>query len=93
MGANDVTRAVPDDAAPIIPHKQLASKKTFKTGFGEQYKLIPARPEGQIQSAHIAAFPTIGTFFETPEVISVTDSARVSTAVGAKLIIIRKCGK
>ena len=36
MPANDGTRAVTDDAAPITPHKQLAPKKTFETGCGEQ---------------------------------------------------------
>ena len=36
MPANNVTRAVPDDAAPIAPHKQLVPKKIFATGFGEQ---------------------------------------------------------
>jgi hypothetical protein len=35
MPANDVTKAVPDDAAPTTPHKQLAPKKIFETGFGE----------------------------------------------------------
>lgn len=29
--ANEVTITVPEDAAPIIPHKQLAPKKTFVT--------------------------------------------------------------
>ena len=36
MPANDVTSAVPDDATPITPQKQLAPKKTFETGLGEQ---------------------------------------------------------
>ena len=34
--ANDVTSAVVEDAAPTTPHTQLAPKKTFATGFGEQ---------------------------------------------------------
>jgi hypothetical protein len=34
--ANEVTRAVLEDAVPITPHKQLVPKKTFATGFGEQ---------------------------------------------------------
>ena len=33
---NEVTKAVPEDAAPNTPHTQLAPKKTLETGFGEQ---------------------------------------------------------
>lgn len=33
---NDVTRAVPDEAAPTTPQTQLAPKNTLATGFGEQ---------------------------------------------------------
>lgn len=33
---NDVANAVPEDAAPATPNKQLAPKQTFEIGFGEQ---------------------------------------------------------
>lgn len=36
LPTNDVTKAVSNGTAPIIPHKQLAPKKSFETGFGEQ---------------------------------------------------------
>lgn len=32
-----VTSAVADDTLPTVPHTQLIPKKTFATGFGEQY--------------------------------------------------------
>ena len=88
MPANDVTRAVPDDAAPINPNKQLAPKKTFESGFGEHKKLTPAQLVVQRLSVQIATFPIMGTVLEILErdqlIVSVIEIARASTADGAK---------
>ena len=86
--ANEVTKTVSEDAAPNTPHTQLAQKKTLETGFGEQQKLIPARPVVHTIFVQIAALPIIETLFVIPAVIPLADSAKASAAVGSKSIIL-----